>query len=48
MGLARAVSILELKFFGRHHSGLDDSKNIAQILSVCEPVRAALIERVPA
>lgn len=46
VGLARAVQISGLEFQGRHHSGLDDARNIAQLLDNDELLREAVITRV--
>lgn len=45
VGLARAVSMTGLEFEGSHHSGLDDSRNIARILEADPLLREAIIKR---
>lgn len=39
VGLERALSIIDLEFQGRAHSGIDDAKNIGNILSYSGSVR---------
>lgn len=46
VGLARAVQLSGLEFKGRLHSGLDDAKNIAQLLENDQLLREAILSRV--
>jgi inhibitor of KinA sporulation pathway (predicted exonuclease) len=46
VGLARATQLLGLNFIGQHHSGLDDARNIAQILSQATTVRHAVLKKI--
>lgn len=46
VGLARAIRLSGLVFQGRHHSGLDDARNIAQLLEVDGVLREAILQRV--
>lgn len=46
VGLARAIQLSGLVFHGRHHSGLDDARNIAQLLEVDGALREAILRRV--
>lgn len=46
VGLARAVQLSGLEFQGRHHSGVDDARNIAQLLEHDGLLREAVLARV--
>lgn len=46
VGLARAIQLSGLKFIGRHHSGIDDTRNIAQLLESDPLLREAILSRV--
>lgn len=46
VGLGRAIQLSGLEFKGRHHSGLDDAKNIAQLLGNDQVLREAVLSRV--
>ena len=45
VGLARAVQLSGLEFLGRHHSGVDDARNIAQLLENDGLLREAVLAR---
>ncbi|WP_133245570.1 3'-5' exonuclease [Pelagibaculum spongiae] len=45
VGLARAVMMSKLEFVGRHHSGVDDARNIANILAHDLKLRQAVLKR---
>ncbi|WP_338352890.1 3'-5' exonuclease [Thalassolituus oleivorans] len=45
VGLARAIQLSGLEFIGRHHSGIDDARNIAQILESDQLLREAVLSR---
>lgn len=45
VGLARALKLSSMEFEGRHHSGLDDARNIGRILSRDHLLSDALMKR---
>jgi len=45
VGLARAVQLSGLSFEGRHHSGLDDAKNIGRLIDHDDLLREAVMKR---
>ena len=45
VGLARALQLSSMEFEGRHHSGLDDAKNVGRILAQDDLVRTALLDK---
>ncbi len=45
VGLARAVQLSGLSFHGRHHSGLDDARNIGQLIDHDDLLREAVMKR---
>jgi inhibitor of KinA sporulation pathway (predicted exonuclease) len=45
VGLARAVQLSGLEFQGRHHSGVDDARNIAQLLEYDGILREAILAK---
>ncbi|MVF14469.1 exonuclease domain-containing protein [Ketobacter sp. MCCC 1A13808] len=45
VGLARAIQLSGLEFLGRQHSGIDDARNIVQILKNDHLLRAAILSR---
>lgn len=46
VGLERALGLRKLVFKGKPHSGIDDAKNVAQLLSAEPILREAVIKRV--
>ena len=45
VGLARAVQLSGLNFQGRHHSGLDDARNIGRLIAFDDLLRKAVMKR---
>lgn len=45
VGLARAVQLSGLRFQGRHHSGLDDARNIGRLIDHDDLLREAVMKR---
>ena len=45
VGLARAVQLSALSFQGRHHSGLDDARNIGRLIDHDNQLREAVMKR---
>ncbi len=45
VGLARAVQLSGLIFLGRHHSGLDDARNIGRLIDHDDLLREAVMKR---
>lgn len=45
VGLARALQLSSMEFEGRHHSGLDDAKNVGRILARDDLVRTTLLAK---
>lgn len=46
VGLRKAVELSKLEFIGRHHSGIDDARNIASLLAHDTLLREAVLSRV--
>ena len=46
VGLARAVQLSGLSFQGRHHSGLDDTRNIGRLIDHDDLLREAVMKRI--
>ena len=46
VGIFKAIELSKLEFIGQHHSGLDDARNIAQLLETDERLRGAILSRV--
>ena len=45
VGLARAVQLSGFNFEGRHHSGLDDARNIGRLIDGDALLRAAVLQK---
>lgn len=45
VGLKKAIEISKLEFVGRHHSGIDDARNIANLLSNDHMLRESVLSR---
>lgn len=45
VGLARALQLSSMEFEGRHHSGLDDAKNVGRVLARDDLVRTTLLAK---
>lgn len=45
VGLGRALELRGLKFIGRQHSGIDDAKNVGELLKTEKTLREAILKK---